>query len=301
MRRRRASCGGSPRPTGPVSRMLFANSGSRAIAPPKSTANRSRLMAPNSTGVRRTKRAPANSASRLGAASSSRSSVRSLTAEDAAEGHAEQRRRHDVDELGPHGKEQPADSRPDDRRALECDSPQGQCAREQVRRDERGRHGAGCRPAEGGRGTGGECEQEERPQRIRSRERDQEQAAGDEALEDDGCRIHASAWQPVGDVTSGQAPAAVAAGTPPGRSGRGRADSRGWHRPASRSPPPSSAPQSRSRGWRPRTARSPVAGVARAAVRAIPCAASRGRLAWGRSMDVRGSGAVARSLGAVPR
>ena len=37
-------------------------------------------MAPNSTGVRRTKRAPANSASRLGAASSSRSSVRSLTA-----------------------------------------------------------------------------------------------------------------------------------------------------------------------------------------------------------------------------
>ena len=38
-----------PRPSGPVCKMSLAKMGSNAVAPPKSTANRSSAMAPNST------------------------------------------------------------------------------------------------------------------------------------------------------------------------------------------------------------------------------------------------------------
>ena len=47
-----------PRPTAPTPRRSSAMAGSRAITPPKSTANRSRLIAPNTIGVRRMKRSP---------------------------------------------------------------------------------------------------------------------------------------------------------------------------------------------------------------------------------------------------
>ena len=52
-----------PRPQGPVSRMSLANTGSSAVAPPSSTANRSREMAPSTSGRLRIKRMPASSES----------------------------------------------------------------------------------------------------------------------------------------------------------------------------------------------------------------------------------------------
>lgn len=54
-----------PRPQGPVSRMSLANTGSRAVAPPRSTANRSREIAPKMSGRLRMKRMPASSESRV--------------------------------------------------------------------------------------------------------------------------------------------------------------------------------------------------------------------------------------------
>ncbi|MNO81969.1 hypothetical protein D3C76_732280 [compost metagenome] len=52
-----------PRPQGPVSRMSRANTGSSAVAPPSSTANRSSEMAPKMSGRLRMKRMPASSES----------------------------------------------------------------------------------------------------------------------------------------------------------------------------------------------------------------------------------------------
>ncbi|MNF92164.1 hypothetical protein D3C84_748010 [compost metagenome] len=57
-----------PRPQGPVSRMSLANTGSRAVAPPSSTAKRSREMAPRMSGRLRMKRMPASRFSRLAGA-----------------------------------------------------------------------------------------------------------------------------------------------------------------------------------------------------------------------------------------
>ncbi|MNF95249.1 hypothetical protein D3C84_779910 [compost metagenome] len=54
-----------PRPHGPVSRMSLANTGSKAVAPPSSTANRSREIAPRISGRLRMKRIPASSESRV--------------------------------------------------------------------------------------------------------------------------------------------------------------------------------------------------------------------------------------------
>ncbi len=54
-----------PRPQGPVSRMSLANTGSRAVAPPRSTANRSSEIAPKMSGRLRMKRMPASSESRV--------------------------------------------------------------------------------------------------------------------------------------------------------------------------------------------------------------------------------------------
>ncbi|MCY1447350.1 hypothetical protein D9M71_639660 [compost metagenome] len=52
-----------PSPHGPVSRMSLANTGSSAVAPPNSTANRSREIAPRMSGRLRMKRMPASSES----------------------------------------------------------------------------------------------------------------------------------------------------------------------------------------------------------------------------------------------
>jgi len=54
-----------PRPQAPVSRMSLANTGNSAVAPPSSTANRSREMAPRMSGRLRIKRMPASSESRV--------------------------------------------------------------------------------------------------------------------------------------------------------------------------------------------------------------------------------------------
>ena len=54
-----------PRPQAPVSRMSLANTGSNAVAPPSSTANRSREIAPRISGRLRIKRMPASSESRV--------------------------------------------------------------------------------------------------------------------------------------------------------------------------------------------------------------------------------------------
>ncbi len=48
----------TPRPSGPVCRIDFAKSGSSATAPPKSTAKRSRVIAPRTIGVARIRRIP---------------------------------------------------------------------------------------------------------------------------------------------------------------------------------------------------------------------------------------------------
>ncbi|MNH05410.1 hypothetical protein D3C79_647330 [compost metagenome] len=55
----------NPRPQGPVSKMSLANTGNSAVAPPSSTANKSREMAPRMSGRLRIKRIPASSDSRL--------------------------------------------------------------------------------------------------------------------------------------------------------------------------------------------------------------------------------------------
>ena len=47
-----------PRPIGPTCRMSRANTGSSAVAPPSSTANRSSEIAPKTTGRARKKRTP---------------------------------------------------------------------------------------------------------------------------------------------------------------------------------------------------------------------------------------------------
>ena len=48
----------NPEPTGPTCRTSLAKAGSRAVAPPKSTANRSSDMEPRIGGWSRTKRTP---------------------------------------------------------------------------------------------------------------------------------------------------------------------------------------------------------------------------------------------------
>ena len=53
-----------PRPTAPTPSRFSAIAGSRAMMPPKRTANRSREIAPNTTGCRRMKRSPSR-ASRM--------------------------------------------------------------------------------------------------------------------------------------------------------------------------------------------------------------------------------------------
>ena len=49
-----------PRPQGPVCRMSRAKMGSKAVAPPSSTANRSREITPSTTGRARMNEMPAN-------------------------------------------------------------------------------------------------------------------------------------------------------------------------------------------------------------------------------------------------
>ena len=56
-----------PSPTGPVWRICLANSGSSATAPPNRTANRSSVIAPSITGVRRMNRTPPRNVDQLGA------------------------------------------------------------------------------------------------------------------------------------------------------------------------------------------------------------------------------------------
>ena len=54
-----------PSPSGPVARMSLANTGSIAVAPPNSTANRSSEIAPSTTGRDRTKRNPSSTVCQL--------------------------------------------------------------------------------------------------------------------------------------------------------------------------------------------------------------------------------------------
>ena len=65
----------TPSPNGPVCRIDFAKSGRRATAPPKSTANRSSVIAPRMIGVARMKRMPPSRLCQLGGAGSTRSTI----------------------------------------------------------------------------------------------------------------------------------------------------------------------------------------------------------------------------------
>ena len=107
----------TPRPVGPTCRIERANNGSRATAPPNSTASRSSMIAPNRIWVWRTKRSAGEHAKattrpcgRAARASAARACAASRHAQGRQQAHA---RRQQVDERRGQWVEQPAQRRAD--------------------------------------------------------------------------------------------------------------------------------------------------------------------------------------------